>query len=337
MNMRLIAGIFVTLGLSVLTGCNMDERNPTTPSADPDEGRYHEKSFSWTETTGPLAKGSALAALASQETRFASDDEMFVAVQALEEQLKDKGFTDSLWKPVDYACDELDLAVWNVYGKVVVGDSVVFDEGVLKGRCRPSEEIADTMLGHSDPDSEGLTKTSFDWRWWKEVETEHRVYPYKLIGRSWDDFNLGVYKSTGGETQFKKHREKFWMKKWWDTDASRIGVRIYLIDCSSTPPRECVINHSQSSWYANDDYVSKRELVTGGKFKAYAPTPGNGWTSDVKSVDAFYIKRFNVATAVYSMHSASHAGIQFRAESSSGVDNAPVSPGPISALEFVTW
>lgn len=336
MNMRLVPSLFMTLGVSWLTGCNADE-NITTPSLDPDEGRYHEKSFSWSETTGPLAKGSALLELARKETIFATADDMIAAVQVLNDKLKDKDFTDSLWKPVDYACDELDLAVWNVYGTVVVGDSVVFDEELLKVRCRPSEEFMGRQDGHNEADSGLLMKTAFNWKWWKEAETEHRVYPYKLIGRSWNNFNIGVYKSTGGETQFKKHREKLWVTKWWDTDASRIGIRIYLIDCSSAPPKECVINHSQSDWYANDDYVSEREPVAGTKFKFYAPTPSNGWTSDIRGVDPFYLKSFKVAAAVYSMHSASHAGIQFRAESSSGIDNAPVSPGHISALEFVTW
>lgn len=339
MNMRLIAGLFMTLGASWLTGCNTDE-NITTPSLDPDEGRYHEKSFSWSETTGPLAKGSALSELASKETRFATADDMIAAVQTLYEKLKDKSFTDSLWKPVDYACDELELAVWNVYGKVVVEGAVVFDEEMLKGRCRPSEAV-----GESVSETGRLAKVNAtSWLgeagsgWPFPSEVSDRQYPYKMIGTSWSNDYYGVYKSAGGATQFEKRRSKLGVTAWYDTDASRIGIRTYIIDCSTYTPRECRVHKSLSDWNRNDDYVSEREPIIGGGFRNYYPTPNNGLT-DVPEIyyPVNYAKKFKVADAALSMHSVDHAGLIFRAMSSYGIGSAPVSGGKFLSYDYVTW
>lgn len=321
MNVRFMTGLSVALGLLVLTACTTDERHPTTSSVDPDEGRYHEKSFSWTEASGPLAKGSALTAITSKETRFSSAEEMVAAVQAIEAHLKDKEFTDSLWKPVDYACDELDLAVWNMYGKVTVGDSLVFDEEILRSRCRLSEEIAAQYTAPID--SQPLAKST-GWKWWSESEVTDRQYPYKMIGRSWSGFDLWAYQSTGGETQFEKRRSRFGITAWYDTDASRIGVRIYLFDCGTEySQRVCYFGKSSNSWYKDDDYVSKRDfsvgqiIVNSNKFPIVRPAKLRG------------------SDGVLSMHSANHAGLQFRAYSSSGLNNAYIAD--LILPEYVTW
>src|SRR5690606_21342390 len=99
---------------------------------------------------------------------------------------------------------------------------------ILRGRCRVSDEIAVQDTGETEQDA--LSKASA-WKWWSESEVTDRQYPYKLIGRSWSGYDLWAYKSTGGETQFEKRRSRFGITSWYDTDASRIGVRIYLFDC----------------------------------------------------------------------------------------------------------
>jgi hypothetical protein len=97
------------------------------------------------------------------------------------------------------------------------------------------------------------------------------------------------------------------------------------------------VHHSQSAWYKNDDYVSEREPVAGGRVRAYIPTAGNNWTTDIKAVDYNYIRNFKIAAAAYSLHSVDHAGLQFRATSSSGIGDSPVAMGPISSFDYVTW
>lgn len=324
-SLRPLPALFV---LATLAACT------TNPDGSDDSGqdRSHEKSFSWDSNAGSLSKGSAVAGLSALKTTFTDAEEFTRAVQGLEEKLADPSFTEGLWKPLDYSCDELELAIWNTYGTVYLNDSLVFSEAMLRSRCRKSEEIS-----ASEPDSALSLAKSGDWRWWPEGTASDRQYPYKMIGRSWHDFNIVVYKSTGGETQFEKHRSRYGVTAWYDTDATRIGVRVYLIDCTQTNPRQCVVHHSQSSWYKNDDYVSERESVAGAKFRAYVPTAENNWTTDIKSFDYNYLRNFKVAAAAYSLHSVDHAGLQFRATSSSGIGDSPVAPGSITSFDYVTW
>ncbi len=325
MNVRFMTGLSVALGLLVLMACTTDERHPTTSSADPDEGRYHEKSFSWTEASGPLAKGSALAAITSKETRFSSAEEMVAAIQAIEAHLKDKEFTDSLWKPVDYACDELDLAVWNMYGKVTVGDSLVFDEGILRSRC---DDLAlDTVDNQVSLGKLAAANPS--------AKVEDRQYPYKMIGHSWSNENrLYVYRTSGSETQFVKHRKKFFTTAWWGTDASRIGVRTYYFTCGSRArdytkhERVCLHMKSESDWNANDDYVSERFINTLADVKVMVSLqPMIAMYPDINFGSS------KVYDAVVGMHSVNHAGLIFRAISSSGL--GVINGGPIR--QYVTW
>lgn|GEM_PF-3118099 len=317
-----IAGVGITgLLLLTLTACNNTD-NLTTSAVDSDEERFHEKSFSWAEASGPLAKSSAVKALAGKTTTFASGEELKAAVEALVAQLDDKDFTDSLWKPVDYACDELDLALWNTYGTIRVADSVVFDENIMRGRCRNSEEIG--MIDSSAFSSVDALGKSSKWKWWNESEVVDRQFPYKMIGRSWDNFDLWAYKSTGGETQFEKRRSRFGITSWWDTDASRIGVRIYLYDCGNVGLQKiCYFRTHWNSWYKNDDYVSKRDFAVG-EIK---------WNSN--NYPVIRPAKLAGSDAVLSMHSVDHNGLQFRAYSTSGLTNAVADD--LIFPEYVTW
>jgi hypothetical protein len=358
--------IAAAAGLAGLIGCNSPESPVTSISDDPDEGRYHEKSFSWGESSGGLPKASALAGIAGKQTTFATQDELVAAVKALDEKLKDHDFTDSLWKPVDYACDELDLAVWNEYGTVLLDDSVVFDATILKERCRSIDENRVLRKSASDnPPGEAID----------------RQYPYKMIGRSWDNFNLGVYKSTGAETQFKKRRSIWGVTGWYDLDATRIGVRIYLFDCgkSDVGSRVCLLRRSTSDWYKNDDYVSKREpafgINVGGTLTGWMPNIGwkpvwtpdqfnsrlsqideqfhnagltyidlTSWLGDFYEITRawtipipdFGLMNLRVADGVMALHSVDHAGLKFRATSSSGL-GAYNATQDVYQFDFVTW
>ena len=304
------------LGLAALTACNAPISDPAATAED----RFHEKSFSWDATT----RDPGLAKVSGLSTRFENEEQLQAAIVALEENLRVPGYSGNLWKPIDYACDELALALWNAHGTVSLRDSVVLDESILKRGC---SYIGDDSLKAAN----GLmTKSAAVYP--SAVETD-RQYPYKMIGESWDDFNIGVYKSTGGETQFKKDRERFGIKGWYDTDASRIGVRIYVLNCSVSGPRICYRQYSQSDWYSNDDYVSKRDPAIGLKVKMTRPTPENNWTPSPKGAD---LMDFRSADAVISMHSVNHAGLQFRAVSSSGLTAATEVAGPLF-YDYVTW
>ena len=287
---------FGGLALFALTAC--DSQPQSLDSRNEDEDHYHEKSFSWNET----ARSGSLAKTAALQTRFNTVEELGQAAHALYDELKVSGASDSLWKPIDYACDALALALWNKYGTIRVRDSLVLDEASLKAGCRYIGED-----GARAAEANALGKTA-----WAPNEGIDRQYPYKMIGTSWDDFNAVVYKSTGGETQFKKERKKFGITGWYDTDATRIGVRIYLIDCPTDGPRNCWIRTSPSNSNSNDDYASERDFAVG--------------------VNA----DLHVSDAVISMHSVDHAGRQFRATSSSGLSSVTQILNP-ATYSYVTW
>lgn len=304
------------LALGTLAGCNMSEppalESPVPAAVD---DRHHEKSFSWSDP----AATPGLAKLSARVTRFETAAALGEALAALNDSLQNKSFTDSLWKPVDHACDELALALWNKHGTISIGDSVVLDESVLRAGCT---DIGGEALFPEDPPL-GKRGASLAH---PAAENDHRVHPYKMIGRSWDNFDLVVYKSTGAETQFKKHRTKLLTTAWWDTEASRIGVRAYLLNCGiSGSTRTCHFAGFKTESSRNDDYVAQRDFSAGLSI-TYTPP---------KSVTAAPA-RLRVSDAVIGMHSADHAGIAFRATSSSGLTAATVLAA-MPAPEYVTW
>lgn len=301
------------------TGCNFNGSGPIDVSlASDDEDRYHEKSFSW---HNPSAT-PALVKTAARTTRFATPEALGEALRTLDDSLRDPAFRDSLWKPIDYACDELALALWNVYGTVSLGDSIVLDEALLKSRCT-------YIGGEGVPGGEALGKAGVSNAVHPAQETEHRVYPYKMIGRSWDNFDLVVYKSTGAETQFKKHRTKLFTTAWWDTDAALLGVRAYLLNCGvvgtgTSVRRACYFAGLRTASARYSGYVVQRDYSAGLQVISNH-SQANGSSK--------YLK---VSDAVIGLHSADHAGIRFRASSSSGLTDATVLAS-MPPLEYVTW
>lgn len=291
-----------------LAACNHEAPvHPADETADPDAGRYHENSFLWTDAPGPLAKPSAVAELSEKATDFPDGDAFVAALEELERKLEEPGFARSLWKPLDHACDELDLALWNTYGTVRVDGTTVLDESILRSRC-----------SYVGDDAEALAKPGF---WWSEHEVTDRQYPYKMIGKSWQDFNLLYYKSTGGSTQFKKHREKLWVTAWWDTDASKIGVRSIFFICSGKPVRTCGPVKEKITRKSNTDIAKSVEsslpaLSTNAPFIL----PASGEVHD----------------AVMSFHSVNHAGKFFRARSHAAIDDNTILLSPIS-YEYIEW
>lgn len=311
-----VASLLITL--FTLTACDLG--GGSEPSgASPAEDRFHEKSFSWEEP----AATPGLAKTATRATRFETPEALAEALHGLEASLQDPAFVDSLWKPVDHVCDELDVALWNVYGAVRLGDAVVLDENVLKTRC--------TYIGGDDASTSGqLEKSAQASAVYPGREATHRVHPYKMIGRSWDNLDYVVYKSTGSETQFKKHRTKLFTTAWWDTDASRIGVRAYLLNCGTTGSgsqtrRTCALGGLRTGSARNDDYVGQRDFSAGLNVTYTFPTTISASPTKLK-----------VSDAVLGMHSVNHAGLAFRASSSSGLTSATVLAS-VPPLEYVTW
>jgi hypothetical protein len=304
--------------LMFMTACNFNDPPSSDSPEVAGEDLFHEKSFSWdAPTTAP-----GLTKVSARSTDFATTEAYVEAVRGLVPKLGDPTFTDAIWKPLDHACDELDLALWNVYGTIRVGDSTVFDEDMLRERCRP--------LGH-DTSEGSLEKAAVN----PSSEEEDRQYPYKMIGRSWSNANRIVYYSSGGETQFKKHREKLWTMAWWDTDASKIGVRAYYYDCGMVKragvwTRACVGRESRSDSDNNDDYVSERHITAGLSIdiQVYAYSAFNGQISGVESY------AFKVFDGVIAMHSVNHGSHVFRAVSSSGMGDITID---LVQRDYVTW
>lgn len=302
------------------------------PAGSPDEvaveDRFHEKSFSWDD---PGAT-PALMKTAARITRFSGREELATALRGVDAALRESAFGDSLWKPLDHACDGLTLGLWNMYGTILLGDSVVLDEAILKSRCR------DLRVGETDEGSES-GGSARDEAFGKpaalsavhpDEEISDRVYPYKMIGRSWNNYDLVVYKSTGAETQFKKHRTKLLTTAWWDTEASRIGVRAYLLNCGTTGTgtqtrRTCTLGGLRTATARDDDFVSHRDFSAGMNVTFTFP----------KTISLTPTK-LSVSDAVLAMHSVDHAGIAFRAASSSGLTDGTLLVS-VPPREYVTW
>ncbi len=318
----LVTGAVVST-LAVLAACQLDPSGSSESSEPlPVEDRFHEKSFSWDDP----AATPALAKTLGRVTRFANREELAAAVRALETSLEDPAFADGLWKPVDHACDELALALWNVYGTIQLADTVVLDEATLKSRCMDLR-VEDGGEGAGDA---ALGKPAGASAVHPGSEVVDRVHPYKMIGRAWDNYDLVVYKSTGAETQFKKHRTHLFTTAWWDTDASRIGVRAYLLNCGTTGTgsqarRTCTLGGLRTATARNDDYVGQRDFSAGMNITYTFPTTISLSPTKLK-----------VSDAVLGTHSVNHAGIAFRAGSSSGLTDGTVLVS-LPQLEYVTW
>jgi hypothetical protein len=283
------------------------DASPTNSPESPEPGRPHARSFDWDSPPEALAKA------ASRRARFETRAAWGAALRTLHEELTRPGASDTFWKPLDHSCPEIDLAVWNRFGEVRVGDTLLFDEDSLRSRCRPVE---DPGLAENAP-----MKTAA----YAIAESQHRVYPYKMLGRAWSDLDLFVVRSSGAETQFKKERESWGVRAWWDTDAARIGVRMYLLDCGGSPV-VCYFGGEKSNWHRNSDVVLQTDFAGPGEMRVQTTDlpPGR------KRLD------LKVSAAVIALHSADHAGIRFRATSTAGL--APSTPlYAMPALAYVTW
>jgi hypothetical protein len=358
---------------SWMTGCNLYDPDQKSVV---DTDKFHEKSFSW-DTASHVTTIAARAANApAYNFTIAQLDSI---VSATNKKLSNSSYTKSLWKPVDYSCDELEIALWNEFNTITVDGRILLNDSTVKSHCSYTGDEKITIASRSS--AAGVNPPS---------EAIDRKYPYKMIGRSWNTFDVGVYKSTGAETQFEKRRTSWGVTAWYDTDASRIGVRIYLFDCTGAgTKRACILRRSTSDWYANDDYVSKREFAVGGSVSGTLNGiyPEIGWvpvankispmirdpaeiqsaidraaaaTSDrilirgianelSEAYSHFYTSlglntltpdlgfvALNVSDGVMALHSADHAGMKFRAISSSGL-GATASYNSYRTLDYVAW
>lgn len=326
---RSAAALVALAAWAGLTACQVEPAGPPAEAAA--EDRFHEKSFSWDDP----GSTPALAKTAARVTRFSGREELASALRGLDAALRDPAFVDSLWKPLDHACDGLTLALWNMYGTILLGDSVVLDEAILKSRCmdlRVGEAGAggEAGRGGGSAGDETLGKSAGTSAVHPDEEVVDRVYPYKMIGRSWNNYDLVVYKSTGAETQFKKYRTKLLTTAWWDTEASRIGVRAYLLNCGTTGTgtqarRTCTSGGLRTATARDDDFVSHRDFSAGMNVTFTFP----------KTISLTPTK-LSVSDAVLGMHSVDHAGIAFRAASSSGLTDGTLLVS-VPPREYVTW
>jgi hypothetical protein len=308
--MKIIQGIHRTpcfpglLTLCVLTACDTGTPQVNESNRSESIDRVHEKSFSWDARNSQVTQFGELAKTQTRTTRFSDSSEFSTAVLAMSGSLEESGASDSLWKPIDYACDELALGLWNKYGSISVGDSAVLDEASLKAGCRYIGD--DAALGKSAQTHNDLAGAVVDIR----------EYPYKMIGESWDKNVFSALGFTGASTQFKKHRSKFGILGWYDTDASRIGIKLYMLTCSYETNQRCVLGETRSDFDQNDDYVSSRVFAAGeGLVFGVVPSRSSSGSDLVQMVRH---------DAVIAMHSVDHAGIRFRASSSSGLSRNDV-------------
>jgi hypothetical protein len=237
----------------VFVGCDGGSTAAVQSPSDPDASKYHENSFSFDSTVG----GTVAARTLSSKTTF-TRKQLDSTVKVLATKLQqDRAWANSLSKPVDYVCDELLLALFNQYGNVWIGDSLVLSQDLLKKMCKYTGENAVKAAPRSAISAAG--------GWSLSSQADDRQYPYKMIGTSWANFDALVYKSTGGETDFQKYRRKYLTSAWWGLDADHIGVRIYLFN--KVPvlnnPAIFILQRSTSDFYSGSSSVSKREFAVG--------------------------------------------------------------------------
>ena len=179
--------------------------------------------------------------------------------------LKDKTFRSTVPRPSDFDCDAVALALFAKYGTLRVAGREVISPARLRQACRP--RAAATTVANPAATTMAATAAAA----WPATEVNDRQYPYKMIGRSWHNFDVGVYKSTGAETEFQKHRQRVWWEdtRWWGLDADRIGIRTYYFDCPHVPAYHALATTcfsapgrpSSSDWQKNDDYIGERDLA----------------------------------------------------------------------------
>lgn len=231
---------------------------------DPDEGRYHEQAFQLGDDADPVVLAGRARSTDLEQAEFGKE------VERLATAITKKDFRSALKQPLDYRCDLIQLALLLEHGTLRVEGKEVVSIDSLRRTCRRVSDEAAT-LGAPGPQTQAQVAPPAGS--WPAAEVDDRQYPYKMIGRSWHNFDVGVYKSTGAETQFQKYRKRGWwdVRAWWGLDADRVGIRTYYFDCPSVPAGHALatvcFGHStrpsSSDWQANDDYVGERDMAIG--------------------------------------------------------------------------
>jgi hypothetical protein len=253
--------MLLTLIVPLAAGCAVE----SSEGPDPDDGRYHEQAFRLGDDEDPVVIAGR-----AHRTEL-SQNELDKEMDRLAAAITKKDFRNRLSLPLDYGCDLVQLALFQEHGTLRVAGIDVVGVDALRRSCRPLQSDEPTVekparrTEAQDPPPVGS---------WPASEVDDRQYPYKMIGRSWHNFDIGVYKSTGAETQFQKRRKRGWwdVTAWWGLDADRIGIRTYYFDCPSLPeghPMQRVCfgapgRPSSSDWQAHDDYVGERDMAVGG-------------------------------------------------------------------------
>lgn len=254
--MRRSGGLLIG-ALWLLTGCAVES------SDDIDEGRYHEQSFLLAKDDDPVVVAGRARKTELSVERFGQE------VERVAKALTSKEFRAGLMQPLDFNCDLVQLALFSEHGTLSIAGQEVVGVDTLRKTCRAAASAEGATADAPGPRSQAQTPPSSGE--WPGSEVDDRQYPYKMIGRSWHNFDIGVYKSTGAETQFQKRRKRGWwdVTAWWGLDADRIGVRTYYFDCPSVPDDHALRRvcfgapgrPSSSDWQKNDDYVGERDMA----------------------------------------------------------------------------
>ncbi len=248
---------YVLIVTGMLMSSCLNSKEIVVPESDTDS--YRSKVFSFENIPeGPLKKHS------ERSTHFETIENYSEKVADIYNKLQNDSYTKDIPHLLDYACNELLLAIYHELGNVSVRDSIVMSKTVLMDNCTPVEN------------SGGLAKSAATVN--PPTEVSNRQYPYKMIGKSWRNWDIGVYRSTGGETFFHKKRSIWGTTKWWGLDAERIGVRSYFFSCPSSSygtvlGNTCFHTYSNSDWDKYDDAVQTQHWAAGGVISFSL----NGW------------------------------------------------------------
>lgn len=275
------------------------------------------------------------AAMGSKESHFADQEALQKALSQVAREFKDAQTRKTALTAYENAVEHIDrFQIFTLarLGKTWLGDQVVISDEILLGSFRASTASAAPVASDSSG-SIGTTRQALEAYPPSQVQ-QNLGEVYKTQGESFVD-NFIAYKQAGALTQFKKHRKRFWVTGWYDTDASKIAVQVYYF---GNPDRDIFPAYRNTSFAmsegsdhnSGDDYVSDRELCFGGSITYRLDSGGgvNPTPSPIFTVGCY--------EGIYALHAVDHAGYKWRLSSSKGL-RAQIEWGSIRPGWSVPW
>jgi hypothetical protein len=264
-------------------------------------------------------------------SKFSSEAELRVAVDDLLEQFKSPAIREEVLQAFPAASRRFDR--FELFTLAQLGETWLDDQLLLSGELLIEKTVDRETPGTDEVEADlGQTQQALASHPPADVQ-QNQGDVYKTRGQSFAE-NYLVYLQTGALTQFEKRRKRFWVTSWYDTDASRIGVRaIYFGNPSSYYfPEANGTSFAMAEGHdynVNDDYVSDRRIGAGGTVTYDIGPGGDGFSPGLN----FSVTNYE---GVYGLHSVDHAGYQWRLVTSRGL-RPNVYWGNYRAEYYVPW